>query len=103
MATPQESNKLMSLFNAKYKQTFGKTYRLNRNTAKWAARDIIDSFGYDDCAAGMEWAFRVRLDEFTWEWFAGNIDRLLAAKQIAERDEQARVDRRKRAKEWLNE
>ena len=101
MATAKESSEFMTYFCWRYKQDHGKTYKLNRNTAKWAARDIIDSFGVEDCKTALEWAYRVKTEPFTWEWYAANVEKLLKASEAANADLAQRIERRRMAKEWL--
>lgn len=76
---------------------------LNRNTAKWAARDIIESFGLEECKAAIDWYFMVKDSGHDWNWYANNVEKLIVARQEKQRDDSIRRENRIRAKAWLNE
>ena len=99
----KQGNSLIGYFVSSYeKNNFAKPL-VNRNTAKWAARDIIESFGYDECKGAVDWYFRVKESGHDWNWYANNVERLISARQEHERDAIIRRENRKRAKAWLNE
>jgi hypothetical protein len=75
---------------------------LNRNTAKWAARDIIDSFGMDECLSAIDWYFNVKPSNHDWTWYANNVEKLLEARDDYTEDVKLRKERLLKAKEWLS-
>lgn len=103
MTKPQQSNDLMNLYAKEYEKSTGSKLRLNRNTAKWAARDIIDSFGYDECINAVNWYFSVKDSGYDWNWFVNNTEKLLEARQDYNDDLEFRKQMRQKAKEWLSE
>lgn len=51
-ATPKQGTDLMNFFATNAKVKF------NRATAKWAARELVDSYGMDKCKEAILWYTR---------------------------------------------
>jgi hypothetical protein len=102
MSTPKLSTDLMSYYAKSYENKNGVKPRLNRNTAKWAARDIIDSFGMDECLSAIDWYFNVKPSNHDWTWYANNVEKLLEARDDYTEDIKLRKERLLKAKEWLS-
>ena len=98
----QQGNSLISYYVNKYNDLYNATPMINRNTAKWAARDIIESFGYNDCAEAIDWYFKVKERGHDWNWYTNNVEKLISARRDKERDDMERKVVRMRAREWLN-
>jgi len=103
MTAPKLSTDLMNYFAKSYESSNGSKLRLNRNTAKWAARDIIESFGYDECVSAIDWYFFVKQSGHDWNWYVTNAERLLEARDEHVKDKEFRKINRQKALEWLND
>lgn len=75
---------------------------MNKYNEQWAADALLESFSYDDIIKSMNYYFSIPLHQ-TWKGFANNVDKLLESMRIKEEDDRLRAERRKMAKEWLNE
>jgi len=93
---------LISYFSSSYKSHYGSIPLINKNTAKWAARDIIDSFGFDECKDAVDWYFYVKETGHDWNWYVSNVEKLIAARKDKEIDDRIRRINRQKAKAWLN-
>ena len=75
---------------------------LNKYNEQWAADALLESFSYDQILTSMDYYFSINSSP-TWKGFANNVDRLIDAMRAKEEDQRLRAERRKMAKEWLNE
>lgn len=98
----KEGNELITYFVAKYQAHYNERPLINRNTAKWAARDLVESFGVDSCLQSIDWYFYVKQDGHSWNWFANNMEKLYTARIEKIKDDQQRKTNRARARAWLN-
>lgn len=99
----KQGNSLIGYFVSTYEKNHLKKPIVNRNTAKWAARDIIESFGIEECKKAIDWYFYVKDSGHDWAWYANNVDKLIVARRNQEEDNKIRKHNRERAKAWLNE
>jgi hypothetical protein len=95
-------NDLISYYSLKYSSVYGNKPLINKNTAKWAARDLVESFGFDECQKAVDWYFHVKDRGHDWSWFTLNMEKLYQARKDKERDDQERKINRSRARAWLN-
>ena len=102
MADRKDQMALLSKFEKHYKFKYDRKPNLNRWAEAWAADAIIDSYGMHKCYEMLEYYFEVHPAP-TWKNFAGNIDSLIEARDRIEDDTNERLERRKKAKEWLSE
>lgn len=86
MADPKQGTALMNAFA---QQT--NAPRFNRAIAKWAARELIDSYGLPDCMTAVAWYSSISSSP-TWEDF------VRVAGKCVERARQHDADIRRRAK-----
>lgn len=98
----KQGNELISYFSVKYQSIYKDKPLINRNTAKWSARDLIESFGMDACLKAVDWYFYVKNDGHNWNWFANNMEKLYIARVEKEKDDMNRKINRARARAWLN-
>lgn len=98
----KEGNELITYFNAKYLERYNSRPIINKNTAKWAARDLIDSFGIDTCLLAIDWYFYVKSEGHSWNWFTNNMEKLVVARLEKSKDDEQRKVNRARARAWLN-
>jgi hypothetical protein len=99
----QKGKTVMDYFSTVYEDRHGSKPLINRNTAKWAARDVVESFGLDECKDAIDWYFRVKEGSHDWGWYANNVEKLIAARKAKEEDDIARRVAREKARAWLSE
>lgn len=75
---------------------------LNKYNEQWAADALLESFEYSDIIKSMNYYFTINTKP-TWKSFANNVDKLIEAMRLKEEDNRLRAERRKMAKEWLND
>lgn len=98
----KDSYALIARFSTLYKQATGQPLSINKFKEKWAAADLIDSFGYSRVCLAMDYMFKVS-DRNSWAYFARNCGSILNYYDEVERDKESRELARQQAKEWLNE
>jgi len=98
----KQGNELINYFIVKYQEVHKDRPLINKNTAKWSARDLVDSFGIDSCMKAVDWYFYVKQDNHSWNWFATNMEKLYIARVEKEKDDMNRKVNRARARAWLN-
>lgn len=101
MAERKDQMALLSKFEKHYKFKYNVKPNLNRWSEAWAADAIIDSFGLHKCYEMLEYYFDVYPTP-TWKHFASHIDNLIESKSRIEDDSVERLERRKKAREWLS-
>lgn len=97
----KKGHELINYYHSLYVSHYNTTPLINKSTAKWAARDIIDSFGFDECVKAADWYFAVKDSGHDWNWYCNNVERLIVARRDKEKDDEQRRIGRKKAKEWL--
>jgi hypothetical protein len=102
MAERKDQMALLSKFEKHYKFKYDIKPNLNRWAEAWAADALIDSYGIHKCYEMLEYYFDVHPTP-NWKNFASNIDKLIESKSRIEEDTVERIERRKKAKEWLSE
>jgi hypothetical protein len=102
MADRKDQMALLSKFEKHYKFKYNVKPNLNRWAEAWAADAIIDSFGLHKCYEMLEYYFDVHPSP-TWKNFANQIDNLIESKSRLEDDSIERLERRKKAREWLSD
>ena len=75
---------------------------LNLNVEQWAADALIESYGLPYCYELLEYFFEVSPSP-SWKYFANYADKIIDARDQYKRDQVVRAERRRKAKEWLNE
>ena len=86
------------LHTAKYEQK----PLLNLNVEQWAADALIESYTLPFCYDLLDYYFETA-EKPTWKYFANYADRIIDAREDYKRDLEERAERRKLAKQWLNE
>ena len=97
----QQGHTLINYYISHYTSRYEAKPLINKNTAKWAARDIVDSFGLEDCKKAVDWYFSVKQSGHDWSWYCNNVERLIVARKDKEQDDYQRKITRMRAKQWL--
>lgn len=93
---------VISRYKALYKSATGRTAELNVFKEKWAAADLIESFGYERVILALEYMFQVS-DKVSWTYFTRNCEKILRYYDEVQADLADRMIARKLAKEWLSE
>jgi hypothetical protein len=75
---------------------------LNLNVEQWSADALIESYGLPMCYDLLEYYFSVA-NAPAWKYFANYADKIIDGKASVEQDLKERTERRRKAKEWLNE
>ena len=75
---------------------------INKYNEQWAADALLESFSFDDLIRSMNYYFAVSGNP-TWKGFANSVDRIIKAMIEKEMDDKLRAERRRMAKEWLDE
>lgn len=99
----KEGKQLIDYYVQSYELRYNKKPLINRNTAKWAARDIVESFGLDSCKRAVSWYFYVKDSGHDWSWYANNVEKLILAYTAKDKDDNDRKANRLRARVWLGE
>lgn len=97
----QQGHTLLNYYIASYQKAYNARPMINKNTAKWSARDVVDSFGLDECKKAVDWYFIVKDSGHDWNWYSNNVERLIVARKTKEQDDEQRKITRMRAKQWL--
>lgn len=101
--TPQtkakQASELISFFKQEYVKHTGHSPVLNIVKEKWAARDLIESFGLEDCKRAVEWYFRVN-KRYDWKTFTYIVDICITESKSVENDAIKRRKYRSIAQEW---
>ena len=98
----QQGDAIINYYISKYKQAHDQKPMINKNTAKWAARDIVDSFGFAECKNAIDWYFSVKETGHDWIWYTNNVEKLIIARRDKEQDDYNRKIGRMKARQWLN-
>ena len=102
MAERKDRMALLSRYSKLHLQRYEKKPMLNLNVEQWAADGLVESYGIGMCYDLLEHYFSVSLTP-SWSYFAYNAEKILEAKIAVEQDLKERQERRKKAKEWLND
>jgi hypothetical protein len=102
MAERKDRMALLSRYSKLYVIKHEKKPLLNLNVEQWSADALIESYGLPFCYDLLEYYFDVAQTP-TWKYFANYADNIILAREQVVVDRNERIERRKRAKEWLNE
>lgn len=101
MADRKDRMALLSRFDKLYKFKYEVKPNYNMWAEQWAADALIESYGLQTCYDLLEYYFEVA-QKPEWKYFSNNTDDIILGKRLAEQDLKDRIERRKKAKEWLN-
>jgi hypothetical protein len=102
MADRKDRMALLSRYSKLHLQKYEAKPVLNLNTEQWAADALIESFGLPECYDLLAYYFEASQNP-SWKFFINNADKIVEAVQAQKQDIDERAERRKRAKEWLND
>lgn len=102
MAERKDRMALLSRYKKLHLQRYEQKSSLNLNVEQWAADALIESYGIQQCYDLLAYYFEVSKNP-SWNSFAYNAEQLLRGKMAIEQDTKEREERRKMAREWLND
>lgn len=101
MAERKDRMALLSRYSKHHTAKYEQKPSLNLNVEQWASDALIESYGISKCYDLLEYYFSVAQSP-SWNYFAYNAEKILQARLDKEQDDKDRLERRKKAKEWLN-
>lgn len=102
MAERKDRMALLSRYAKLHTKHYEQRVVLNLNVEQWAADALIESYGLPECYDLLEYYFGVA-QKPTWKYFANYAHDIIEKREQLEQDIKERAERRKKAKEWLNE
>lgn len=102
MAERKDRMALLSRYSKLHAAKYGERPSLNLNVEQWASDALIESYGIEFCYDLLQYYFNVSQNP-SWKYFANYADKIQESRNQYEQDLQERIQRRKMAKEWLNE
>lgn len=102
MAERKERMALISRYNKLHTAKYGEKFSMNINVEQWAADSLIESYSLPYCYDLLDYYFAVSPAP-TWKYFVNYADNIIQSKNSVEQDLRERAERRKKAKEWLND
>lgn len=102
MAERKDRMALLSRYSKYHTARYESKPSLNLNVEQWAADALVESYGIRECYDLLEYYFNVASSP-SWNYFAYNAEKILQARLDKKKDDQERLERRAKAKEWLSE
>jgi hypothetical protein len=102
MADRKDRMSLLSRYAKLHTARYGQRPDHNLNKEQWAADNLIESYTLYTCYDLLEYYFEASQNP-SWKYFANYADSVYAARERLEEDNLERAQRRKLAREWLNE
>lgn len=102
MADRKERMALLTRYSKLHLLHYGEKPSLNLNVEQWAADGLIESYSLPECYDLLQYYFDVNQTP-NWKYFANYAENLVQARIRLQEDNKERAERRKKAKEWLND
>ena len=102
MAERKDRMALLSRYSKYHTARYESKPSINLNVEQWAADALVESYGIGECYDLLEYYFNVASSP-SWNYFAYNAEKILQARLDKKKDDQERLERRAKAKEWLSE
>lgn len=102
MADRKDRMALLSRYGKLHLQKYEQKANLNLNVEQWASDALVESYGIGTCYDLLDYYFNVAQSP-SWNYFAYNTEKIFQAKLDKEKDDKERAERRRMAKDWLNE
>lgn len=93
--TLKQSSEIITYFS----KTCPNAPTINRATAKWTARDLVESYGVETCHKVIDWYAKVQRSP-EWKHFVRTFELCLSEMTIYQRDIEVRRKNRAIANEW---
>jgi hypothetical protein len=102
MAERKDRMALLSRYAKLHTARYGQRPDYNINREQWSADNLIESYTLQKCYDLLDYYFNASQSP-NWRYFANYADSVVLAKEQLEQDNLERAERRKLAREWLNE
>lgn len=102
MAERKDRMALLSRYAKLHTKHYEEKATLNLNVEQWAADALIESYTLPFCYDLLEYYFSVA-NKPAWKYFANYAHDIIDKREQLDQDNKERAERRRRAKEWLNE
>ena len=102
MAQRKDRMALLSRYAKLHAARYGLRPDHNLNKEQWAADNLIESYTLGGCYDLLDYYFEAATTP-TWKYFANYADAVFKARAQLEEDTRERAERRRLAREWLNE
>jgi hypothetical protein len=102
MADRKARMSLLSRYSTLHFEKYGTRPTHNINAEQWAADNLIESYTLPMCYDLLQYYFDNARTP-TWKYFANFAEKILESRNRQEEDFRERIERRKMAKEWLND
>ena len=102
MATKQDRMALLSRYAKLHTKFYEEKVSHNLNVEQWAADMLIESYGIQECYTLLDYYFETAPNP-NWKYFANYADHIIYKIKEYQKDLIEREERRKKAKDWLNE
>ena len=102
MAERKDRMALLSRYAKLHTKHYEQKATLNLNVEQWAADALIESYTLPFCYDLLDYYFQVA-QKPTWKYFANYAHDIIEKREQLELDNKERAERRRKAKEWLNE
>ena len=102
MAERKDRMALLSRYSKHHTAKYESKPSLNLNVEQWAADALVESYGIGVCYDLLEYYFNVS-NSPSWNYFAYNAEKILQARLDKKKDDEERLERRAKAREWLSE
>jgi hypothetical protein len=102
MAERKDRMALLSRYAKLHTKHYEQRVTLNLNVEQWAADALIESYGLPDCYDLLEYYFSIAQNP-NWKYFANYAHEIIDKREQYKQDLEERAERRRKAKEWLNE
>lgn len=100
----QQASKLINVFNAQWKEKYGKQYVGNRHSDQWGFLDMISDLGYRDAKQVVEYYFNLSSDNHhDRKWLIYNYEKVYTTKLQVEADRQHRRNLMEQTKRMMEE
>jgi hypothetical protein len=102
MADRKDRMALLSRYAKLHTKHYEQKATLNLNVEQWAADALIESYTLPFCYDLLDYYFQVA-QKPNWKYFANYAHDIIEKREQLELDNKERAERRRKAKEWLNE
>jgi hypothetical protein len=92
---------LLSRYSKLHFEKYQQRPSLNLNVEQWAADALIESYTMEDCYDLMQYYFEASQSP-TWKYFAHHAEKIYEAREQFRKDLRERIERRKKARLWLD-
>lgn len=97
----KQGGELLTFWRSEYKKKTGSAAMLNTAKEKWAARDLVESFGLDKCKEAVVWYMRINKRP-EWNTFLYTATSVISEMESVKNDKTKRAAYRRVANEWRN-